>query len=220
MHLKKYRRYAMEKEFEELILKAKNGDLEAQTKIIEKYSKLVKFIADKYPTNAVLGKEDYYSEGCLGLIDAIERYDSSKGSFTTIAYYYIKKNIATLFRHNRKDFERHFQYMYDQIHFENDNGYKENDKVIADMVYSKKELSAVDLYIKNEEVSLLREAFKRLPLECKRVIKKRYCSGDEILTFAEMANDMGVTRQRVCAINKKAITIMKDIVNKEKIKEM
>lgn len=210
----------MEKEFQELITKAKNGDLEAQTKIIDKYYGLVRFISNKYPTNAVLNKEDYYSEGCLGVLDAIQVYDSSKGAFSTIAFYYIKKKVASLFRYNKKEFQRPYQYLYDPINSKSGNGDYENNKPILDLYFSEDELSSIDLYIKNEEINSLREAIRKLPPEYKNIIKKRYYSGDEIPTLAQIGENMGVSRQRIGVIDRKAVSMLKDMVNDEKVKKI
>lgn len=59
----------------------KTGNSELQEKIVVKYLKLVHYIANRmlvYTTKG-LDKDDLYSAGVLGLLEAIERFDLSKG---------------------------------------------------------------------------------------------------------------------------------------------
>ena len=61
----------------ELILRAKNGDLKAQNTILEANLRFVFNVAAKYKGNGV-PLSDIISEGNLGLIKAIEKFDPSK----------------------------------------------------------------------------------------------------------------------------------------------
>ncbi len=61
--------------------------------IIKKYLPLVKSIANKYKTYGV-PVEDLIQEGCIGILEASEKFDATKGTkFSTYAFYWIKKNI-------------------------------------------------------------------------------------------------------------------------------
>lgn len=68
-------------------------------KLIEENIKLVGFITIKYfkkfiEDNPFL-KDDIYQEGCLGLVKAAKRFDSSKGfKFSTYATFYIKGQMT------------------------------------------------------------------------------------------------------------------------------
>lgn len=85
--------YNVELEEDELIEKAKNGNIEARNKIVENYLKLVIFVAKRY-ANKGLPFDDIIQEGNLGLIKAIEKYDKTKGSrFSSYAVWWIGQSI-------------------------------------------------------------------------------------------------------------------------------
>lgn len=70
--------------------------VESRAELIEKYAHLVKYVAGRLslslPSHVTL--DDLYSEGVLGLIDAIEKYDPSRGvKFETYAIARIKGAI-------------------------------------------------------------------------------------------------------------------------------
>ncbi|HMA62865.1 MAG TPA: FliA/WhiG family RNA polymerase sigma factor [bacterium] len=70
-------------------------------KIIEQYLGLVKYIIGriKVPNNILLKRNDLQQFGIIGLMEAIERYDSSrKASFKTYAYKRIYGEILDSFR--------------------------------------------------------------------------------------------------------------------------
>ena len=80
-----------EKEEKELLIRIKNGDLEARNKYIEANLRLVISIAKKYKAIPLI---DAISAGNHGLVTAVERYDLNKGaSFSTYAYWWINQYI-------------------------------------------------------------------------------------------------------------------------------
>ena len=78
----------------EFITKAQQGDKEASDFIIENNLSLVMAIVDKYCRK----ESDYLDlvqEGNLGLIKAINKFDSTKNtSFSTYAYHWIRQSVA------------------------------------------------------------------------------------------------------------------------------
>lgn len=76
-----------------LMCKVKAGDRDAYKLMIKKNLRLVIQIALKY-NNTQFGLMDRISEGNLGLIHAIEKFDLSKGfKFSTYAHWWIKQSI-------------------------------------------------------------------------------------------------------------------------------
>lgn len=76
-----------------LAVKSKNGDLAARTKLIESNSRFVISIAKNYQ-NRGLSLEDLISEGNIGLITAIDKFEPEKGfHFISYAVWWIRQVI-------------------------------------------------------------------------------------------------------------------------------
>ena len=77
----------------ELAIKAKAGDAEARAKIINANLRFVVNVAKKYQNHG-LDLTDLISEGNLGLLTAIEKFDVSKGyHFISYAVWWIRQSI-------------------------------------------------------------------------------------------------------------------------------
>ena len=74
--LKRYKPISREKE-KELLIKAKDGDLKAQNEILTSNLRFVFNIASRYKGNGA-AISDLISEGNLGLLKAIQKFDTSK----------------------------------------------------------------------------------------------------------------------------------------------
>lgn len=80
----------------------KNGDPEARAHMIKANLRLVVRIAQDY-ANYGLSLLDLVSEGNIGLIKAVERYDSGKGGkFSTYAAWWIKQAIKRALSHQAR----------------------------------------------------------------------------------------------------------------------
>jgi len=77
-----------------ILKKAQSGDNEAINLILEEYSKLLSFNAQKY---YLVGaeQEDLVQEGILGLLKAIKFYDETKSSFSSFAFLCIRREANT-----------------------------------------------------------------------------------------------------------------------------
>ena len=77
----------------ELALKAKNGDSVAKNKIVNANLRFVITVAKKYQNHG-LDLTDLISEGNLGLLTAIEKFDTTKGyHFISYAVWWIRQSI-------------------------------------------------------------------------------------------------------------------------------
>ena len=78
-----------------LFEKIKSGDTEAEKLLAYHNIRFVYKIAGKYPINTMFQFDDYVSEGTLGLMKAIEKFDPDKGfKFSTYAYWWIRQAIT------------------------------------------------------------------------------------------------------------------------------
>lgn len=81
-------------EINELILEAQKGNIEARNKVIENNYRLVTSIAKNFVVNTSMSFEDIYQEGIIGLIKAVDKFDTSKGfKFSTYATWWVKQAI-------------------------------------------------------------------------------------------------------------------------------
>lgn len=89
---------------EELLKQIKDGNKKAKDILVEKYLKLVLKIATRY-VNHGLELEDLVQEGNIGLIKAVDRYDSTrKTKFSTCAKWWISQGITRAIANKSRDF--------------------------------------------------------------------------------------------------------------------
>lgn len=86
----------------ELFLKMKNGDEVSRTKLIEHNLRLVAHIVRKYYSSSK-NQDDLISIGSIGLVKAIDSFDSSNGArFATYGAKCIQNEILMYFRSQKK----------------------------------------------------------------------------------------------------------------------
>ena len=78
----------------EVVKKAKQGDEIAFNKIVCHMHKFLMHLKDKFFIQGS-DSEDVYQEGLIKLVNVIDKFDSSKGSFTPFAQQAIEKHIIT-----------------------------------------------------------------------------------------------------------------------------
>jgi len=81
-------------EEQDLIERAKAGDEDAQTRLVESNLRLVISVARRY-VRPGLPLEDLVQEGALGLIKAIQNFDLSRGlRFSTYAIHWVRQSVG------------------------------------------------------------------------------------------------------------------------------
>ena len=89
-----------EEELKELYFKNKQGDRQAREKLVSFNLPLVHAICRRYPPETV-EYEDIFQEGCIGLLQALQKYDPGKGTkFSTYAVPFILGMIRSYLRQN------------------------------------------------------------------------------------------------------------------------
>ncbi|MBO4394878.1 MAG: WYL domain-containing protein [Eubacterium sp.] len=79
-----------EKHIAELVDRAKNGDNDAWTELVNYFRKYIERLAGKYGSNGTVDIDDLISVGMIGFCEAVRHFDPSKGtSLKTFATYYI-----------------------------------------------------------------------------------------------------------------------------------
>lgn len=89
----------------ELIYQVREKDEVAYGTLIEKYSHLVDLLAKKYlKSNKGIGLEydDLYQEGMVGIINALENYDSNETLFYTLAVLCAKREMEKIIKTSKR----------------------------------------------------------------------------------------------------------------------
>ena len=87
----------------ELAIKYQAGDKRAKDKLVTSNLRLVIMAAKKYNMHTSLSFDDLVQEGNMGLIRAVDSFDSTKGwRFSTYAMYWIKQAISRAILNNSR----------------------------------------------------------------------------------------------------------------------
>lgn len=190
--------------------KAKLGDKEARSKLIEHNLRLVAHIVKKYDTKE--DTDDLISIGTIGLIKGVDSYSKKKNTrLTTYAARCIENEILMHFRNNKKRSK--------DISINDSVGYDKegNEITIIDILKTPTKDFAMDLH-KEDNISDLKEYFKILTDREKEILIKRYglYDNDEI-TQKDIAKYLGISRSYVSRIEKRALTkILREFLKNNK----
>lgn len=186
------------------IEKMENGDIEAKNKLIEHNLRLVAHISKKYSAN-IRDSEDLISLGTIGLIKAINSFDSSKGTrLVTYAARCIENEILMLMRSNKKT--QGDVSLNDPIGTD-----KEGNQILLMDIIGGDEEDVIKEIDKKAQIKRLYENIKtRLDIRERKIIEMRYGLNDgNELTQSEIGEIMGISRSYVSRIEKKAIEKLK-----------
>lgn len=192
-----------EKEEKIYLEKLKDGDVEAKRVLVERNLRLVAHIVKKYSSNYQNSKEmdDLISIGTIGLIKAIDSFDTNKGiRLATYAAKCIDNEILMFFRNTKK--KKGEVFLQDPIGVDKEG----NEICLIDILSSDSDsvLEAVEnsLQVKN----LYKKMSDVLSSREKEIIQMRYGLLDgDIKTQREIAGILGISRSYVSRIEKKAL---------------
>ena len=190
--------------------KFKEGDKAAKSILIERNLRLVAHIVKKYsfPNKDV---DELISIGTVGLIKAIDSFDSSKGTrLATYASRCIENEILMLFRNNKK--QKSEVYLQDPIGVDKEG----NEFCLLDILSSEK-----DCVLEKVESNLqIRALYKKLVESLNKressILIMRYGLIDgKCKTQREIAVNLGISRSYVSRIEKKALKkLRKELLTK------
>ncbi|MGN0144966.1 MAG: RNA polymerase sporulation sigma factor SigK [Clostridium sp.] len=195
----------LDEEEEQMYLKKlREGDKNAKSILIERNLRLVAHIVKKYsfPNKDV---DELISIGTVGLIKAIDSFDSTKGTrLATYASRCIENEILMLFRNNKK--QKSEVYLQDPIGVDKEG----NEFCLMDILSSEKDC-VLDKVESNLQVKAL---YKKLSESLTRressILIMRYGLIDgKCKTQREIAKDLGISRSYVSRIEKKALKKLK-----------
>lgn len=180
--------------------KAKAGDLSARNILVEYNLRLVAHIVKKYQTGN-RSTEDLISIGTIGLIKAINTYDTDKGSkLVTYASRCIENELLMRLRQERKE-AREIS-LYEPIGTDREG----NEISLMDVIQMDEE-NVLSNVITSESLRNINEIFTEvLDAREQEVITLRYGLYDNReLTQKEISNHLHISRSYVSRIEKKAL---------------
>ncbi|MGG7057491.1 RNA polymerase sporulation sigma factor SigK [Clostridium tertium] len=193
-----------EEEEERYLRLLKDGDKEAKSILIERNLRLVAHIVKKYnfPNKDI---DELISIGTVGLIKAIDSFDSSKGTrLATYASRCIENEILMLFRNNKK--QKNEVFLQDPIGVDKEG----NEICLIDVLSSEK-----DSVLEKVESNLqIKQLYNKIGISLTEregaILKMRYGLVDgRCRTQREIAALLGISRSYVSRIEKKALKKLK-----------
>ena len=198
---------------EQLYLKrCKEGDQTARNMLIEHNMRLVAHVVKKYQCQEY-DTEDLLSVGTIGLIKAVNTFDTDKGSrLATYAARCVENEILMLLRAGKKRAR-------EVSLFEPIGTDKDGEAVNLVDVIEMENPRTIDQLILDQDIRELYEAFDTCLTESeKQVITMRYgLFREKEHTQREVAGVLGISRSYVSRIEKKAIGKMRDVFEKHQV---
>ncbi|MEE0672244.1 MAG: RNA polymerase sporulation sigma factor SigK [Enterocloster sp.] len=198
---------------EKLYLKrCKEGDQTARNMLIEHNMRLVAHVVKKYQCQEY-DTEDLLSVGTIGLIKAVNTFDTDKGSrLATYAARCVENEILMLLRAGKKRAR-------EVSLFEPIGTDKDGEAVNLVDVIEMENPRTIDQLILDQDIRELYEAFDTCLTESeKQVITMRYgLFKEKEHTQREVAGVLGISRSYVSRIEKKAIGKMRDVFEKHQV---
>lgn len=209
--IKKFKSLSKEEEIE-LLISAKNGDLNSKNKLIKSNLKFVVQVAKKYQGMGI-DLDDLISFGSIGLVSAIEKFDLNNDvKFITFAIYLvraeIKKALNDLSRlvripsHKTKVDNKYVK--SHNLSLSDD----ENKKVCDNIQY--------DTQIKDESLNIdIDRALNYLPTKQRDIIKMYYGIGYiKPKSMEEIALELDITNERVRQLIRRGEKVLSEVSSK------
>lgn len=175
------------------------GDGNARQILIEHNLRLVAHVVKKFENNAT-DKEDLISIGTIGLIKAINTFNSDKGArLATYAAKCVENEILMHFRSNKKIKQE--VSLHEPIGVDKDG----NEITLEDIMGGNSDdvLDKVEMILLDEK---LKRVIKKLKARERKVLLMRYgLEGTKTYTQREVAGQLGISRSYVSRIEKKIL---------------
>lgn len=183
----------------ELVEKTGSGDMDARNKLIEHNLRLVVYIAKKFE-NTGIDIEDLISVGTIGLIKAVNSYDTGKNiKLATYAARCIENEILM---HLRKAVKSRGDVSLDEPLNVDWEG---NVLLLSDVLGTEADVVFRDAE-EEADKNILYECTERLPDREKQIIKMRFgLFGIQKRTQKEIADIMGISQSYISRIEKKVV---------------
>ena len=196
-----------------LSLSIKGGDERALNRLVQANLRFVVAIARQYQGKG-LKMEDLVSEGNIGLMKAASKYDGERGiRFVNYAVVFIRQQIEKALQ--KESAERRVESTREGFSRSVDAplGSKSNVSLLSVLVNANAAYADERVYNANIEEAV-EYALRSLDERDSRVVHAFFGIGQEHLTMAEIAADMGLKRERVRQIRNHAVRCMRKAYKK------
>lgn len=198
---------------EEATLFENRDDEKAREEIVRRNMRLVLKIASRYRGNG-LPMDDLVSEGAIGLLKAVDSFNSELGRFSTHAYRQIRKRIVFALDRSRTVRSKRWSRMTDEekarapvMSLNQTVG----DKELGDIVLDDGD-SPFSAIVEEDDKRQLMEAIASLTDRERTVIMSHYGIGTERMTLQQIATRIGVTTERARQLGNEALAKLRAVM--------
>ena len=201
-------------EEQQLSARAQQGDRRAADRLAAANLRLVAHVAREYQGQG-LAYDDLISEGNVGLVKAAARYDATRGlRFAGFAVVFIRREIERALRHEASDKMLENRNNGQTRSLDAPLGAKPNISLMQVLADGHSPSADGRTYSGALEEQVER-ALQRLNEREQRVVAAYFGIGQEHLTMAEIASEMGLKRERVRQIRDRAVRRMRKAMHSD-----
>lgn len=201
-------------EIYKLMEEMNKGDKEARKKLIEHNIRLVLYEVTRRFESVQYDKKDLVSIGCIGLIKAVETFDTSKNfSFITYAARCIDNEIL-MFLNKLKKYKN-----VDSLNKVISYDEYDNELKIEDIICDKN--NVIEKYIENETYHIINQTVKELPKRDREIIMMYFgFYDDKIYTQKEIGEILSIEQSYVSRLIIKNVQQLRQQLTKKGILEL
>ena len=195
-------------EEEALISELKNNNKQAKEKLIEHNLRLVVYISKKFE-NSGLNLEDLFSIGAIGLIKAVQTYNTDKNiKLATYASRCIENEILMQLRKTSK--LKNEVSLDEPLNLDSDG----NELLLQDVIFNENESVSKELE-QSADKQIIWQILDKLNKREKEIMVLRFgLGGNEEKTQKEVADLMGISQSYISRIEKKVLGKMRKDLEK------
>ena len=205
--LKKYKPITRAKE-KELILKAKNGDLNAQNEILTANLRFVFNVASRYKGNGA-AISDLISEGNMGLVKAIQKFNPEKDvKFISYAVWWIRNAMQEFIKKRQTilNIEKEDDYLNSPVITDSFNVDDEDDYVTKRETVLSDEEDETKRELHKNQKKIVDELLSKLSWRERFIIEQYYGINEKEKNLEEIGKMLGITKERVRQIKKVSLS--------------
>jgi RNA polymerase sigma factor (sigma-70 family) len=158
--------------------------------------------------------DDYFQNGLLGLLVAIDKFDTDRGvKFSTYAMFWIKKYMQdeqttelSIDVPKSAGKSKLFPGSFTDL----DNTVGDTSLTFNEIIKDQRAVNPEEKALQDKAKSRLLFAIDNLPTKQGQVIMLRYFNGDELTTLENVGKEMGLTKERVRQIEKSATETLRE----------